>query len=118
MKKIIVSDLDGTFLGQKGSVVPESEWEWDGDARRGLGDHRIPKTLLTDSSGNRIPLNEVATHKGQWILLVVCQIGWKCNHNEILNNFVVMFSTFFIYMKLTYDIILNWPKGRYMLCLI
>jgi len=32
----------------------QSEFEWNGDLRRGLGDYRIPKTMLTDTSGNRL----------------------------------------------------------------
>ena len=64
LKKIFIDDLDGSFIGQVGTIIPESEWEWGGDARRGLGDYRIPKTLLTDTSGNRIPVSDIATHKG------------------------------------------------------
>ena len=65
MKKNLLDDLDGTLLGgSRGSVISESEWEWDGDPRRGLGDYRIPKTLLTDTDGKRIPVEEIAPHKG------------------------------------------------------
>ncbi|XP_060573258.1 fibrocystin-L-like isoform X2 [Ruditapes philippinarum] len=63
-KKALFKDMDGTFLGHIGSVVPESEWEWDGDPRRGLGDARIPKTMLTDIDGNKIAVNTLAPHKG------------------------------------------------------
>lgn len=44
--------------------VLQAEYEWDGDRRRGLGDYRIPKTLLTDPSGKHTPANEIAPNKG------------------------------------------------------
>ncbi|XP_021354106.1 fibrocystin-L-like [Mizuhopecten yessoensis] len=64
LKKGLFSDEDGSFLGSSGAVVPQSEWEWDGDARRGLGDYRIPKTMLTTLDGTRIPVNDIAPNKG------------------------------------------------------
>ncbi|XP_045210443.2 fibrocystin-L-like isoform X2 [Mercenaria mercenaria] len=63
-KKALFKDLDGTFLGFVGSVIPNSAYEWDGDPRRGLGDYRIPKTMLTDKNGDRIPVDTIAPHKG------------------------------------------------------
>ena len=38
LKKCIFTDKDGSFLGKAGVVMSESEWEWNGDPRRGLGD--------------------------------------------------------------------------------
>ena len=64
LKKNLLDDLDGSFLGSPGSIISQSEFEWDGDARRGLGDYRIPKSLLTDLDGNRIPVDDIAQHKG------------------------------------------------------
>lgn len=52
------------MLGTVGTVVPQSEFEWDGDPRRGLGDYRIPKPLLTDPSGAVKTVAEVAKYKG------------------------------------------------------
>ncbi|XP_068431576.1 PKHD1 like 1, tandem duplicate 1 [Clinocottus analis] len=63
-KKTLLRDLDGSFLGAVGTVVPQSEFEWDGDARRGLGDNRIPKIMLTALNGSRIPVSHIAPHKG------------------------------------------------------
>ncbi|KAJ8026136.1 Fibrocystin-L [Holothuria leucospilota] len=54
MKKAIIRDLDGSMLGDVGTVIPQSEFEWNGDHRRGLGDHRIPETMLTKPDGSRI----------------------------------------------------------------
>uniref|UniRef100_A0A8C1B8X1 PKHD1 like 1, tandem duplicate 2 n=1 Tax=Cyprinus carpio carpio TaxID=630221 RepID=A0A8C1B8X1_CYPCA len=63
-KKTFLKDLDGSFLGAVGAVVPESEYEWDGDPRHGLGDYRIPKVMLTYLNGSRIPVNQIAPYKG------------------------------------------------------
>lgn len=64
LKKALFKDLDGTFLGHVGSVIPQSEFEWNGDDRRGLGDYRIPKEMVTDENGNRIPYDTLAPNKG------------------------------------------------------
>ncbi|KAI7798959.1 putative fibrocystin-L, partial [Triplophysa rosa] len=63
-KKTMLKDLDGSFLGAVGAVVPYSEYEWNGDARHGLGDYRIPKVMLTALNGSRIPVNQIAPNKG------------------------------------------------------
>nr|XP_055075127.1 fibrocystin-L-like [Misgurnus anguillicaudatus] len=63
-KKTLLKDLDGSFLGAVGAVVPYSEYEWNGDARHGLGDYRIPKVMLTALNGSRIPVNQIAPNKG------------------------------------------------------
>ncbi|XP_026145815.1 PKHD1 like 1, tandem duplicate 1 isoform X2 [Carassius auratus] len=63
-KKTFLKDLDGSFLGAVGAVVPESEYEWNGDPRHGLGDYRIPKVMLTYLNGSRIPVNQIAPYKG------------------------------------------------------
>lgn len=63
-KKSLLNDLDGSFLGAVGAVVPQSEYEWGGAPRRGLGDYRIPKVMLTALNGSRIPVNQIAPNKG------------------------------------------------------
>ncbi|TRY58761.1 hypothetical protein DNTS_034591 [Danionella cerebrum] len=63
-KKSMLKDLDGSFLGAVGAVVPESEFEWNGDPRHGLGDYRIPKVMLTYLNGSRIPVAQIAPNKG------------------------------------------------------
>ncbi|KAG8441696.1 hypothetical protein GDO86_010760 [Hymenochirus boettgeri] len=63
-RKSLLKDLDGSFLGSRGSVVPQSEYQWNGDASYGLGDYRIPKVILTRLNGSRIPVSEVAPNKG------------------------------------------------------
>lgn len=63
-KKTMLRDLDGSFLGAVGTVIPQSEFEWGGDPRRGLGDYRLPSVMLTRPNGSRIPVEEIAPHKG------------------------------------------------------
>ncbi|XP_078617899.1 fibrocystin-L-like [Branchiostoma floridae x Branchiostoma japonicum] len=82
-KETLIDDEDGSFLGSVGTVIPEAEFEWDGDRRRGLGDYRIPKMMLTDTQGRRLDINVVApkkgivrdgscTYKSDWQ-------GWECH---------------------------------------
>ncbi|XP_069572864.1 fibrocystin-L-like [Brachyistius frenatus] len=63
-KKSLLKDLDGSFLGAVGAVVPQSEYEWGENSRRGLGDYRIPEVVLTALNGSRIPVNEIVPDKG------------------------------------------------------
>ncbi|KAM3928399.1 fibrocystin-L-like [Leptodactylus fuscus] len=63
-RKTLLKDLDGSFLGNIGAVVPQSEYQWNGDTRYGLGDYRIPKVMLTALNGSRIPVSQVAPNKG------------------------------------------------------
>ena len=65
MKKCMIKDLDGTFLGHVGTVLPDSAYAWDGDARHGLGDYRIPSVMLTTSTGQLIDVNSYAPKKGE-----------------------------------------------------
>ena len=53
LKKALLTDLDGSFLGTPGSVFPQSEWQW-GSQQRGLGDFRIPKELLASPNGSML----------------------------------------------------------------
>ncbi|XP_040210792.1 fibrocystin-L-like [Rana temporaria] len=63
-RKTLLKDLDGSFLGKIGAVVPQSEWQWNGDKRYGLGDYRIPTVMLTSLNGSRIPVSQVAPYEG------------------------------------------------------
>ncbi|XP_013405337.2 fibrocystin-L [Lingula anatina] len=65
-KKAMMRDEDNTFLAGTGpaAIIPDSAFEWNGDRRRGLGDYRIPKTLLTELDGTRIPVANIAPYKG------------------------------------------------------
>ena len=63
-KKVLFQDSDGDFLGSPGSVISQSEWEWGGDPRRGLGDYRIPTVMQTRLDGSRIPFDEIYDETG------------------------------------------------------
>ena len=66
LKKILIRDLDGTFLGRPGlsTLISRSEFEWDGDRRRGLGDYRIPYAMLARPNGSRINPDIIYPNKG------------------------------------------------------
>ncbi|KAK7105773.1 hypothetical protein V1264_017108 [Littorina saxatilis] len=64
LKKAMLKDTDGSLLGAPGYVIPNSAYQWDGDARHGLGDYRIPKVLLTAQDGSRIPVATKCPYKG------------------------------------------------------
>ena len=66
LKKILIRDLDGSFTGSTGlnSLISKSEFEWDGDRRRGLGDYRIPKTMLATPTGSKIDPDVLYPNKG------------------------------------------------------
>lgn len=63
LKKALLNDLDGTFLGQPGTVIPQSEFEW-GSQKRGVGDFRIPKEMLAAPNGSMIPPDQVYKYPG------------------------------------------------------
>ena len=66
-KKIIVEDSDGSFFGEPGTAISESEWQWEDNPSYGLGDYRIPVTMLTEPDGDRIPTdgaNGICPNKG------------------------------------------------------
>ncbi|CAH2285754.1 fibrocystin-L [Pelobates cultripes] len=63
-RKALLKDLDGTFLGSIGSVIPQSEYQWNGLASYGLGDSRIPKVMLTNLNGSSINVSQVAPYQG------------------------------------------------------
>ncbi|XP_004640150.1 fibrocystin-L [Octodon degus] len=63
-RKSFLKDMDGSFLGRSGSVIPQAEYEWNGNSQLGIGDYRIPKVMLTFLNGSRIPVTEKAPYKG------------------------------------------------------
>ena len=44
--------------------MSQSEFEWGGDMRRGLGDYRIPLALQTHNDGSRVNITETYPYKG------------------------------------------------------
>ncbi|CAF0710276.1 unnamed protein product [Brachionus calyciflorus] len=63
LKKNLLTDEDGSFLGQPGSVISQSEFEW-GSQQRGLGDFRIPKEALSSPNGTMLPTSDLYTYLG------------------------------------------------------
>lgn len=77
-KKVMITDNEGSFFGEPGTLLPESEYEWDGirkkqpdgstityaDNMDGIGNFRIPNPMQTTVSGQKIPMNEVYTTAG------------------------------------------------------
>ena len=77
-KKFMVIDDSGMFFGEPGTILPESEYEWDGVTRvqpdgstltyssqaDGLGDNRIPKPMQTTVDGEQIDMADVYTETG------------------------------------------------------
>ncbi|CAH1775752.1 unnamed protein product [Owenia fusiformis] len=66
LKKILIRDETGSIIGDNlpGTIFSQAEFEWDGNPRRGLGDYRIPRMMLTREDGSRIPVSDKAPNKG------------------------------------------------------
>merc|ERR1719347_121004 len=66
LKKALVIDVDGSFVGDgvSGTIIPESAYELDGNPARGLGDYRIPKPMITELNGDRIEAADKFPNKG------------------------------------------------------
>ena len=67
LKHVLIKDLDGSFTENNSSrtLVGLAELGWDGpDRRRGIGDFRIPKTMLTNEDGSRISTDKIYPEKG------------------------------------------------------
>lgn len=72
-RKALIKDSDGSFLGAAGDALSQAEYQWDGDARYGLGDYRIPKPMLTYPDGTKANVDVLAKYKGMiFIILVKC----------------------------------------------
>ena len=98
-KKVLIVDEDGSFLGHTGSYVLEAEYEWDGvtrggktykDTRDGLGDYRIPKTMVTALDGRRIAPKDFMPHKGVTrdgtCVYDKNHLGWFCGKGDPENE--------------------------------
>ena len=67
LKKILIRDLDGSFIGSQNglnTLTSNSALEWDGNPRRGLGDYRIPRTMLAEPDGGMIDPDQLYPNKG------------------------------------------------------
>ena len=84
LKKVILTDLDGSYFGQQGTGFSQSEWQWGGDPARGLGDYRIPQVALADANGHLKNISQVYKYRGIVREEDKCTFmndwqGWHCN---------------------------------------
>ena len=65
-KKILIKDDGGLIddIGFPVTIISQSDFEWNGDSRRGLGDYRIPYVMLTNNDGTKRNVDEYAPNKG------------------------------------------------------
>eukprot|EP00794_Sanderia_malayensis_P006712 gene6712-7474_t len=64
-RKLVIKDIDGSMFGAAGSsIISKSEYQWGGDRRFGLGNYRIPKTLIANSDGTMIDADTKFPKKG------------------------------------------------------
>jgi hypothetical protein len=65
-KQCMIYDNDGSVAedGASGTIIPNAAFEWDGNPKRGLGDYRIPKPMITTVDGNKIPYEDKMPNKG------------------------------------------------------
>ena len=65
-KKVLIRDVDGSFTESEGlnTIFSQAEFEWDGDVRRGIGDYRIPRTMIAEPDGGMIDPDVVYPNKG------------------------------------------------------
>ena len=70
LKKSLIRDVDGSFLGHKGTVLPNSAYQWGGDQLHGLGDNRIPAALTFGEFQKNKTVNDFAPHKGENIKIL------------------------------------------------
>ena len=65
MKKAMIVDKDGTLIGNGGgTVIADSAFEWDGNPAKGLGYYRVPKPMVTEVNGDKIPYQDKMPNKG------------------------------------------------------
>ena len=65
-KHALIKDLDGSFTesGFRRTITAVAQFEWNGDRKRGFGDFRIPKTMLTNPDGSQIPTDSIYPYQG------------------------------------------------------
>ena len=76
---------------------------------RGLGDYRIPKTMLTRSDGSRIPVNDIIDRRGfiyKFFLNILKFYGnlkytFESIYNCYKNNIVMWYTSWCIYSGVT-----------------
>ena len=66
-KKIaFLKDIDGTFLGTVGAAIPDASFEYNGVEAYGVGDYRLPATMQTTPTGEKLEYSEIYNHIGRF----------------------------------------------------
>ena len=88
-KQVLLRDIDGSFSGTNSSctIISKAEFEWDGDARRGIGDYRIPKTMLSNADGTPMEVMKIYPNKGI-VRADTFEGDLQCVINEVWNMYV------------------------------
>uniref|UniRef100_A0A7M5XJA2 G8 domain-containing protein n=2 Tax=Clytia hemisphaerica TaxID=252671 RepID=A0A7M5XJA2_9CNID len=92
-RKVVITDLDKTFFGQQvgTTLISKSEVEWSGDGysgneRYGLGNFRIPKTMISNMDGTRIDPETKYPKKG--IVRGMSGQTEQCSFDEKFNAYL------------------------------
>ena len=88
LKHVLIKDLDGSFTESTDprSLISMAENEWDGMEERGIGDYRIPRTMLTLTDGSRVEADELYPSKGA-LRGTEFGNGSQCTFNNIWNAY-------------------------------
>ena len=62
----ILTDTDGTFTGERGSVTSATDDKWN-DPAWGRGDDKIPRAMMTDRRGRRKSIDEIRKYIGIFV---------------------------------------------------
>ena len=89
-KQVLIKDIGGTFTETNSdrSIISFAEFEWDGNMNRGVGDFRIPKTMLTRPDGSRIPVDDIYPRQGIPRSLTSIDDTQTCEFNSVWNMYV------------------------------
>ena len=91
LKHVLIKDFDGSFAETNTltTIISMAEFQWlelGGDPRRGIGDMRIPRTMLSRADGSRIPVDSIYPKKG-----IVRGSGFgdesQCSFNTVWNAY-------------------------------
>ena len=66
LKKALLIDTDGKVIGDDlpGTIIADSAYEWEGNPSAGLGNYRIPKTMVTEVNGDKIEYTDKMPNTG------------------------------------------------------
>ncbi|KAF6771701.1 hypothetical protein AHF37_09387 [Paragonimus kellicotti] len=69
LKKALLVDMDGTFLGAPGSIIPQSEWQWDLNPAYGIVTSKVPVRMRTNRDGSTRDVDTTWPKKGEFLEL-------------------------------------------------